>query len=231
MSSIGRQASDVLSPSASSVEHRLRQRFGTPSLGNKRNPLRELIYIILSAKTPEAKYQEAYRRLMRRFRELDRLADADVQEIEELIRWAGLARRKAEQIVQLAKAVKDRFGRVTLSPLQKMADAEAEAFLRHLPGVGKKTARCVLMYALDRQVFPVDAHVLRICQRLGWAEEMSAKGTGVHDRLQERIPPELRHSLHVGMVMLGREYCRPRNPLCRDCPMSDACPSSLLLAA
>lgn len=213
-----------LSPDAASVERRLRRRFGTPALGNKRNPVRELIYIVLSAKTPEARYQEAYRRLTGRFRRMELLADADVRELEDLIRWAGLARRKSEQIVQLARALRAEYGRVTLAPLQRLSDAEAEARLRDLPGVGKKTARCVLMYALGRHVFPVDAHVLRICRRIGWAAGISAKGTRFHDQLQERIPLDLRHSLHVGMVELGREYCRPKGPLCRECPIADLCP-------
>jgi endonuclease III len=108
-----------------------------------------------------------------------------------------------------------------------MSDEEAEAFLLSLPGVGKKVARCVLMYSLGRQVFPVDTHCWRIAQRLGWVRPTQKDkhcAPRDMDRLQSKIPPELRHSLHVNMISLGREICAPTSPRCDECPISAWCP-------
>lgn len=109
----------------------------------------------------------------------------------------------------------------------KMGDAEAEAFLLSLPGVGKKVARCVLMYSLGRQVFPVDTHCWRIARRLGWVRPIQKDkhcAPRDMDRLQSKIPLELRHSLHVNIISLGREICTPTTPRCNECPISAWCP-------
>ena len=114
-------------------------------------------------------------------------------------------------------AIIERFGRLTLAPLQGLDDAAGEAFLTSLPGVGKKVARCVMMYSLGREVFPVDTHCWRIARRFGWVRPTQKDGHCAPrdmDRLQNKIPPALRFSLHVNMVSLGREHCKAGAPLC-----------------
>lgn len=213
-------------PNVDEVTEILVRQYGRPSLGNRQNPLNELLYIILSSKTPPDRYQEVYRDLRKAYKKADDLAHAHPEEVARTISHGGLQNRKARAIVSIAQELKRGFGRVTLASLAKMTNEEAEQFLTSLPEVSKKTARCVLMYALGRQLFPVDAHCFRIAQRLRWIS-----GSYLTDRradeLQEGIPRPLRRDLHVGMVLLGRHYCVPRNPLCGECPLVKLCPAGI----
>jgi endonuclease-3 len=212
------------------VAEALRTRFGVPPLGNKSNPFNELIYVLLSSKTPGNRYQGAYAALRKRYPRADDLAEALPRGIQTTIRFAGLAKKKAMQIKAIARRLSFEFGRVTLAPVANMDDIAAERFLASLPGVGRKMARCVLMYSLDRPVFPVDNHCHRICTRLGWTKGSPWSRTTT-DALQEGIPPKLRKPIHVGMVLLGREYCLPRSPRCCGCPLRRYCPTGQRVVA
>src|SRR3989338_3983917 len=110
--------------------------------------------------------------------------------------------------------------------IKKMSDEECEQFLSSLPGVGKKVARCVMLYSLNRQVFPVDSHCWRIANRLGWNKKTcNSKNYSVKDMdfLQELIPPTMRFSLHVNMVSHGRKICTARSPKCKACTINCYC--------
>ena len=124
--------------------------------------------------------------------------------------------QKAPQIIAIVERLKADFGAVTLDPLHEMPDDEAETYLLSLPRVGKKVARCVLMYSLGRDVLPVDAHVLRVSQRVGLLPE-GISWAKAHDAIHEVVPAESRFDLHVGLVQLGREVCTFRNPKCGEC--------------
>ena len=155
-------------PHVEQVARALVRAFGRPTLGNKKNPFNELLYVLLSSKTPPARYREAYCALRRAYRRADDLAMAEPSRVAGVICRAGLQNRKARAVVAIALRLRERFGRVTLAPLVHMTNEEAESLLTTLPEVSKKTARCVLMYALQRSVFPVDSHCFRISQRLGY---------------------------------------------------------------
>lgn len=210
-------------PYVEEVTRALVRKFGRPTLGNKRNPFNELLYIILSWRTPPDNCQDTYRSLREKFPRADSLAEASPGEVAEVIERGGFQNKRAHAIVAIASKLKGTFRRVTLSPLERMETAEAERFLISLPGVRTKTARCVLMYALDRPVFPVDRHCFRIAGRLHWAPESVELTKSRADELQDGIPATLRRDLHVGMVALGRRYCLPRNPLCPECPLLRFC--------
>jgi len=193
---------------------------------NRRNPLEEILFIICSIQTDERGYRATFRDLRRRFSRFSQLASAPEHAIAETIAKGGLSRQKASAIKKLLTAVITRFGRPTLEPLRKLPDDECEAILTSLPGVGKKVARCVMMYSLDRKVFPVDTHCWRICRRIGWVRKTRANGMCSPrdmDRLQTKIPPDVRFSLHVNMVSLGREICITPQPKCSLCPLSRFC--------
>lgn len=211
-------------PHVTEITKALVQRFGRPTLGNKRNPFNELLYIILSSRTPPDHYQETYRSLRREFRTADSIAEARAEYVSRAIELGGLQNKKARAITGIASRLKEAFGRVTLAPLKDMETDEAERFLISLPGVSTKTARCVLMYALDRTVFPVDVHCRRIACRLGWVSSDVHLTKQQVDALQEGIPESLRRDLHVGMVLLGRQFCLPQNPECVECPILGFCP-------
>ena len=180
---------------------------------------------MLSSKTPPNRYQEVYRKLRCAYARAEKLADAQPEDIALVITEGGLENRKARAIASIARQLKQKFGRVTLAPLQKMTDEDAETFLSSLPEVNKKTARCVLMYALGRPVFPVDSHCFRIAQRLGWIPKEVYLTDRRADELQAGVPQPLRRDLHVGMVLVGRNYCLPKNLRCSDCPLLELCPS------
>jgi endonuclease III len=224
MSALQEANSPDFFPHVEEVTEALVRRFGRPTLGNKQNPFSELLYILLSSKTPPDRYQEVYRALRRVYKRAESLADARPEDVAKVISHGGLQNRKGRAIVSIARRLRQEFGRVTLAPVLKMTNEEAEAFLTSLPEVSKKTARCVLMYALERCVFPVDAHCFRIAQRLRWMPEDSYLTDRRADELQDGIPAHLRRDLHVGMVLLGRYYCFPRSPRCRECPLEEFCP-------
>lgn len=223
MTGVSQGEENVLLPHVEKITEALVGNFGRPSLGNKRNPFNELLYILLSSKTPPDRYQKVYRALRGVYRTANSLANARWEEVAQVISEGGLQNRKAKAIVSIAQRLKREFGRVSLAPLTKMPNEEAEDFLTSLPEVSKKTARCVLMYALDRPTFPVDTHCFRIAQRLGWAPQGVYLTDHQADELQDGVPERLRRDLHVGMVLLGRYYCLPKNLRCRECPLLRFC--------
>lgn len=193
---------------------------------NLKNPLDELLFIICSTRTGEKGYRSTFRSLKETFPTHLHIAEAPAEYIARPIVSGGLSNQKAKAIRKLLDIIVEKFGEPTLKPLRKMSDENAEAFLLSLPGVGKKVARCVLMYSLDRQVFPVDTHCWRIARRLGWVRTTQKDqhcAPRDMDRLQSRIPPELRHSLHVNMISLGRETCTPNSPRCGECLIQEWC--------
>ncbi len=205
----------------------LKKRYRDFNHYNLRDPLDELLFIICSTKTGEASYRSTYRSLKETFPTHLHIAEAPAEYIARPIVSGGLSNQKAKAIRDLFDVIVAKFGEPTLEPLRKMNDKDAEAFLLSLPGVGKKVARCVLMYSLGRQVFPVDTHCWRIARRLGWVRPTQKDkhcAPRDMDRLQSKIPPELRYSLHVNMISLGREICTPTTPRCDECSISAGCP-------
>ncbi len=150
------------------VAKRLGAAYPNSNLGNKRNPLDELAYIILSGQTGGALTQEAYASFKRRFPRWGQVADAPLSAIAASVRIGGLGQQKAHYLRDIARRLRQDFGAVTLKALKRMSTRRAETYLRTLPGVGIKTARCVLLYSLHRRVFPADTHCLRVMTRLGW---------------------------------------------------------------
>lgn len=209
----------------------LRARYGDFAHHNKSNPLHELIFIICSVQTQEASYRRTYRALMTGLPSSASLQKATVRTMARLLASGGLGSIKARQLRAVFEVIVGRFGRLTLAPLKRMEDVECETFLTSLPGVGLKVARCIMLYALGRKVFPVDTHCWRIARRLGWIratqKDKSRCVVADMDRLQARIPEAYRFSLHVNMVSLGREFCLA-DPRCDSgCPLRSLCPKRL----
>lgn len=200
----------------------LARRYGTPRLGNKRHPVSELVFIILSARTRGTAHEVIYRRLRRHFKTWERVRDARISEIEHVIHDAGLSRIKSRQIKALLQRLTLDFGTLSGRGLLKMRTDTLESYLMSLPGVGLKTARCVMMYALDRPVFPVDTHCMRLFENLGLISGRM-RFEYAQDPLQALVPKSIRHSLHVNAVAHGRETCIPTAPRCSECPIRQLC--------
>lgn len=204
------------------AEKLLRQHFGQPRHGNKLDPLSEVLYILLSLQTSQKNCQGSYRALRHAFPRWSLLADASADDIRKPINFAGFGRQRSEKIASIIKRIKSDNGRVSLSFLRRLDTDAAEEYLVSLPGVGKKTARCVLMYSLGREVFPLDTHCARVLSRLGFHIPQGSLRR-CEDRIQDLVPARLRHSLHVTMVSLGRDICTSSNPRCDRCPLHSLC--------
>jgi len=201
---------------------------GTPHLGNKKDPVDELVYIILSRKTREGAYQTAFDALEQRFDTWDELLDADEAEVEELLQPSGLGDKKTRSLFGALAAVRARFGSCTMEPARQWSDEDLETFLCSLPELHRKSAYCIMLYAFGRAVFPVDTHVGRVLSRLGPYRELGLELRGFdHKQLQavlaDLVPPVLRYSLHVNLIQHGREVCRAVKPLCEECEVRKFC--------
>jgi endonuclease III len=210
-------------PAVCDVARSLEVAYGENRLGNKRNPLDELAYVMLSGQTNENRYVVAYRNFKRIFPRWTDVLNASEKKIADAISSAGLERQKAAYLRGIAIRLERDFGEVSLRALRLMQDEEAEKYLCTLPGVGIKTARCVLMYSLDREVFPADIHCLRVMNRLGWLVWSGQRGDTLADEAQAGVPPQLRRSLHISFVQHGRKICKPA-PRCSVCTLGIFCP-------
>lgn len=223
---LGKRAAEILPE----VDRRLRREYGpvprgsTP-LGNKRNPLDELIYIQLSVRTRESAYLNTYQTLRRLVGGAwGRLLELPDDAVLGVLESGGMARVKLERLRGQLSGIAKRFGSVSLAPLRRMTDQDAENALRALPGVGPKVARCVLLYSLERDVFPVDSNCHRVLDRLGFLSAGMHVKAG-HDFLQAIVPRRIRRSLHVNLVRHGRDRCVPGTPRCEECPLLSLCPT------
>lgn len=191
-------------------------------LGNKGEPLDELIYIVLSRRTRENQYQAAYRNLREHFRSHSKLAEASNRELREILKPLGLVNQRVAALKSIFATIQRDFGRLTLAPLKKMTYSEAFHYLRSLPGVNDKTAKCVMLYALSHPALPVDTHTYRVSERLGLFDH----GTSLFlapRALEALVPRQNRGRYHVLTVLHGREVCTPRRPLCSICLLKKLC--------
>lgn len=188
-------------------------------LGNKPDPLDELIYILLTVQTRYG-VDEVYEALKQRFPTWDAAVRARETTLAKMLAPLGLSAQRSRRLRVILRKLRDDFGACTLEPLRQMSNEDAEEYLRSLPGVGPKVARCVLMYSLGRDVLPVDAHVYRVARRVGLLEE-SVPYDKAHDAIHECVPPRHRYALHVNLVKLGRDLCDAKRPRCEDCPLHD----------
>ncbi|HEY7283719.1 MAG TPA: endonuclease III [Actinomycetota bacterium] len=207
------------------AHRRLARRLGPLAPPTRRDPVEELVLTVLSQNTSDVNRDRAFAALRERFPTWEALAGASPDDVAEAIRPGGLSRIKAPRILAILREIRDRDGELDLEWMRDAPDDEIGAYLRTLPGVGPKTAACVLAFSLERPVIPVDTHVHRVAGRLGWIPP----GTGAdraHDVLADVVPPRLRVSMHVGLIRLGREICKPGRPRCEDCPLNDLCPTA-----
>jgi endonuclease III len=182
----------------------------------------EVVATVLSQHTSDTNSGRAFARLKETFPGWEQVADAPAGEVADAIRCGGIADQKARRIQQILAAIEEREGRISLDRLHDLDDAAAESYLESLPGVGPKTAACVLTFALGRAAFPVDTHVHRVATRLGWLPPHTTAGRA-HRLLAARVPPGIRYDLHVAMVTHGRTVCRAQRPRCDRCVLRDLC--------
>ena len=192
--------------------------------------LDELVMTVLSQHTSDINTERAFARLKDRFPTWDEVASAGTEEVADAIRPGGLADQKAPRIQRILAEVERREQVLDLSRLDTMKDAEVEEYLTSLPGVGPKTAACVLVFSMGRAAFPVDTHVHRVVRRLGWMPPGST-AEQVHRVIGPRVPADIRYDLHLALVTHGRRVCLAQRPRCAECVLLDLCPTGSALPA
>jgi endonuclease III len=201
------------------IRDRLRTEYGRPVLHAHRAPVDELILTVLSQNTNDRNRDVAWARLRERFPSWDAVREAPVVEIEDAIRPGGLAPTKAVRIQRILEALGDD----DLCWLEDAPLEEARDYLCELPGVGRKTAACVLLFSFGRPEVPVDTHVYRVTSRLGLIRP-GASFDEAHDELLRLADPEDAYELHVLLIRHGRRTCTAREPRCAECPLRRMCP-------
>jgi endonuclease-3 len=210
--------------------------YGVPLAKPHGHPIAELILTVLSQSTNDRNRDVAYLALRERFPTWDDVRDAPVDEVEEAIRPGGISKVKASRIKSILAAITEtapaqaRSAGVALDhPLSldwlvREPVPEAQAYLTSLPGVGRKTAACVLLFALGMRDVPVDTHVSRVGTRLGLFRP-GAPFEEMHDEMLEITPPGEELELHLNLLRHGRRTCHARRPACADCALQRMCPS------
>ena len=181
-----------------------------------------LIATILSQNTNDKNSHRAYTLLRKKYPRWEMVAKAPLRGIKAAIRVGGMANQKSVRIKETLMAIHARYGRYSLSQLKNMPDGKVIEELTTMKGVGVKTAACVLLFSMGRDVFPVDTHVHRICNRLGLAGNSSTPEK-TFEAMKPLIPKGNGYSFHTNLIRFGRRVCRSNNPDCGICPVYHEC--------
>jgi endonuclease III len=203
------------------VCEQLKAMYGEPRLGNPEDPLDDLTYVLLSNKTQPIRAQTAFSKIKEKFPAWREVMEADPTELISILKPTGFAVKRTTQIQAILRKIDEDFGALSLDQLRSREEAEVLHYLRSLHGVSDKVARCVMMYTLGFKVLPVDVHVHRVAQRLGWTRKNHPEQA--HDELEELIPPNRRYAFHVDCVAHGRALCKPLKPICAPCGIKKHC--------
>jgi len=207
---------------ASEVNRLLAGEYGDRPWRQHHDPLSELVATILSQNTSDVNSGRAFGSLLSAFGNWERVANADIEDIERAIRSGGLARIKAVRIkVILGKILEER-GSLDLAFLDSLPIEDAKSWLRRLPGVGPKTAGCVLLFSLGKPALPVDTHVYRVAMRAGLIPD-KVSVEQAHQLLENMVVPEDIYQFHMNMVEHGRKVCKSQRPKCSICVLRGVC--------
>ncbi len=199
--------------------------YGDKIWQKRSSPVEELVQTILSQNTSDTNSHRAYESLIKRFGSLRKVASAELSQIADSIRCGGLADIKAVYIKNALTVILKRNQNLDLQFLNRSSVNDARSWLMQLPGVGMKTASCVLLFSLGMPAFPVDTHVLRVAKKLGLlSEETSADSA--HTKLERIIDPDDIYRCHMLFIEHGRKTCKARNPSCKNCNLFSNCPSA-----
>ncbi len=205
------------------VSRRLGRAYGIPPPPRHLPPLEELVLTVLSQHTSDTNRDRAYADLRRRFANWDDVAAAPLPALERAILRGGLGPTKAVRIRAMLRAIRESGVPLDERAFTRVDDQKLWDILVALPGVGPKTAACVLLFSLDRPYFPVDTHVHRVAKRLGLVAPR-ADAVATQAAFQESVPPEDMYALHMNLIRHGREVCIAQRPRCSECVLRDLCP-------
>jgi endonuclease III len=210
------------------IRDRLREVYGAPLMRPHGHPIAELILTVLSQSTNDRNRDVAYLRLRGRLATWEQVRDAPLGKVEEAIRPGGISKVKSARIQAILRAIsddpRDPGHELSLDWLPLVPIEQARDYLLALPGVGRKTAACVLLFSYGLRDVPVDTHVSRVGGRLGLFRE-GAPFEELHDEMLALTPPGQELELHVNLLRHGRRTCHARRPECPRCALARMCPS------
>ncbi len=208
------------------IRDALRAAYGIPRAQPHGHPIAELILTVLSQSTNDRNRDVAYLALRERFPDWEAVRDAPVEQLEEAIRPGGISNVKSARIKAILRAITDTSPEgLSLDWLVSLSVPEAQRYLCSLPGVGRKTAACVLLFALGMRDVPVDTHVSRVGMRLRLLRP-GAPFEELHDAMLALTPPGQELELHLNLLRHGRRICHARAPECDACMLARSCPSA-----
>lgn len=196
--------------------------YGYPNWRQHLAPVDELVDCILSQSTTDANRDRAHALLKARFPTWEAVRDAPVEQVVEAIKPAGLGNQKGPRIQNVLRHITAERGSINIDFLADMPIEEAKAWLTSMDGVGPKTAAIVLCFAFNRAAFPVDTHVHRVGQRIGFLPE-GISADKAHPVMEAIVPPSDYYAFHLNVIRHGREVCQARSPHCERCPLTAHC--------
>lgn len=211
-------------PSGARVERirsRLRELYGVPAMPPHEDPVAELVLTVLSQSTNDRNRDVAFARLRERFAAWEAVRDAPLEEVEEAIRPGGISKVKSARIQAILHALDDP---IDLGWMRSADVAESQDYLCALPGVGRKTAACVLLFSYGLRDVPVDTHVSRVAMRLRLLRP-GAPFEELHDAMVALTPPGAELEFHVNLLRHGRRTCHAQRPRCDECALARMCPA------
>ena len=176
------------------------------------NPFELLVAVRLSAQCTDARVNMVTPALFERYKSLDDYCNADIKDVEDIIKSCGFYRSKAESIIGMAQMIRDKFGGVVPDNIDDLIT---------LPGVGRKTANLIVGDVYGKESIVVDTHMIRISNRLGLVNVKDPEK--IEYALKKVVPKEEGSDFCHRIVLFGRDVCSARKPLCDECPMSDFC--------
>jgi endonuclease-3 len=206
----------------------LQKEYGSINWRSRTDPLSELIMTILSQNTSDHNSRRAFDSLLKMFSSWEAVAEGSVEDIAEAIKLGGLAQVKAPRIKKILQQIQAQRGSLDLRFLKKMPVAVAKEWLQSLPGVGPKTAACVLLFSLGKAVLPVDTHIHRVAKRVGLIDSR-VSAEKAHEILGSMVPAEDVYQFHIHMIEHGRRVCKAQRPRCHECILLKVCPTGQAL--
>ncbi len=216
-------------PSVQKILNLLTSAYGPRPFKPHHDSISELVLTILSQNTSDSNSGPAFQALKSTFSKWEDLLGAPTEGIAEVIKGGGLAQIKSGRIKQALQEIQNRRGHLDLNFLANLPVPEARVWLKELPGVGNKTANCVLLFALGKPALPVDTHIFRVSKRLGLVRE-KADLDEAHLTLEQLVPFEDFYEFHVLMIEHGRKTCVAQRPRCLQCVLKSICPSYVKFA-
>lgn len=201
------------------------------SLGYEKRPAEEfkqvepmdgLMLILLSQNTNDRNRDIAFAKLKKLYPRWEEVAKRSAEEIEPIIRLAGLGKTKSQRMIEILSIIQERLGGYSIDPLLEWNPEEVREFLGSLPGIGPKTVACVMVFDLDMPAFPVDTHVHRISHKLGWVPRKYG-AIKAQEYLEGVLPPDRFRGAHLNVIEHGRQVCHARKPKCESCCVRALC--------